>query len=131
MARSILLLWVVLISIQSLYRGLVYTYYVCNKAYIIEHLCENKAQPELKCAGKCHLKNVLQVQARPSEQQEQPFLPSLEEVKLPTLFFQQIARLTALCNAFLVPIPSKSWLDYQFRYAYEPLNGFWQPPRTV
>jgi hypothetical protein len=29
--------------------------YVINYDYIVKELCENKAKPELKCNGKCHL----------------------------------------------------------------------------
>lgn len=131
MARLILLLWVAVISVQSLYKGLVYTYYVCNKAYIIEQLCENKAQPALKCDGKCHLKKVMKVESNTSESKQQPYLPSLEEVKLPPLFFQSIEPLLAFAGRTFFPNNCKTSFDYQFCYAYEPLAGVWHPPRLV
>ena len=33
--------------------------YIINYDYIANELCENKAKPELKCNGKCHLVNEL------------------------------------------------------------------------
>lgn len=33
--------------------------YVINYNYISKELCENKAKPELKCNGKCHLMKEL------------------------------------------------------------------------
>ena len=131
MARILLLLWVVVISAQSLYKGLVYTYYVCNKAYIIEQLCENKAKPALKCDGKCHLKKVMNVKAAPTEDKQQPYLPSLEEVKLPPLFFQNIKPLLAFAGKTLFSVDNKTSFDYAFCYAYEPSFGVWHPPRFI
>lgn len=33
--------------------------YVFNYDYIVKELCENKAKPEMKCNGKCHLMKEL------------------------------------------------------------------------
>lgn len=33
--------------------------YIVNYEYIVAELCENKAKPELKCNGKCHLAKEL------------------------------------------------------------------------
>lgn len=131
MARVVLLLWIVVISVQSLYKGLVYTYYVCNKAYIIEQLCENKATPALKCDGKCHLKKVMNVKVASSEDGQQPYLPLLEEVKSPPLFFQSLKPLLALAKRTFFPVDNKTNFDYQFCYVYEPFLGIWHPPRFI
>ncbi|MFK7798535.1 MAG: hypothetical protein AB8E82_13870 [Aureispira sp.] len=131
MARLLLLLWVVVISIQSLYKGLVYTYYVCNKAYIIEQLCENKAQPALKCEGKCHLKKVMNVHRASTETKQQPYLPNLEEVKLPPLFFQTVEPLLAWIDQTAFSSTGKAIFVYQFDYTYQPLHGVWHPPRLA
>lgn len=131
MARLLLLLWVIIISVQSLYKGLVYTYYVCNKAYIIEQLCENKAKPELKCDGKCHLKKVMNVNAVSTEDKHQPYLPSLEDIKIPSLFFQDITPLLALRGRSTFLTNNKISFDYAFCYAYELLLAVWHPPRFL
>ena len=34
--------------------------YAVNQDYIIENFCVNKAEPELKCDGKCHLKKQIE-----------------------------------------------------------------------
>ncbi|AXG75191.1 hypothetical protein DVK85_00910 [Flavobacterium arcticum] len=40
--------------------------YIVNYDYIANELCENKAEPELKCNGKCHLMKEL---AKASEEE--------------------------------------------------------------
>ncbi len=66
--------------------------YVVNYEYISKVLCENKAKPELKCNGKCHLMKEL---AKASED-EKPINSdkkdnSKQEVEV--LFFQEIKSL--------------------------------------
>lgn len=66
--------------------------YVVNYEYISKVLCENKAKPELKCNGKCHLMKEL---AKASED-EKPINSdkknnSKQEVEV--LFFQDIKSL--------------------------------------
>lgn len=132
MARFINIVWLLLLVVQSLYQGLVYAYYVSNKAYIIEQLCENKAQPELKCDGKCHLRKVLQVEPAPESSEPTPYLPSWEELKLPILFCQVPSSdpsfLTFTTSYWVV---NEALFDYRFDYRYEPSSHHWQPPRAA
>ncbi|MCU4188853.1 hypothetical protein M9Q43_06700 [Flavobacterium sp. HXWNR29] len=63
--------------------------YIINYDYIANELCENKAKPELKCNGKCHLVNEL---AKASED-DKPINSdkknnSKQEIEV--LFFQEI-----------------------------------------
>lgn len=52
--------------------------YLFNKAEIIEKFCINKDKPILKCDGKCHLKDQLELSEAGSE--ESPINPlNLEE----------------------------------------------------
>jgi len=131
MLRALAILWILLITVQSFYQGLIYTYYVLNKDYIVAELCENKAKPALKCDGKCHLKKVLQVSKELNSSEQQPFLPSLEEIKPPILFYEQITfhgldTLTYYMDSFYRATP----FEYAFNYQYKPVFITFQPPRA-
>lgn len=131
MLRALAILWILLISVQSLYQGLIYTYYVLNKDYIVAELCENKAKPELQCDGKCHLKKVLQVSKERKAPEQQPFFPSLEEIKPPVLFYEQSAfhflDTAVYCFGNLY---ERTPFEYAFNYRYTPVFTAFQPPRA-
>lgn len=65
--------------------------YIVNYDYIAKVLCENKAKPELKCNGKCHLMKELAKQA----ENEKPIQNNKKQAALEfeVLFFQEIASL--------------------------------------
>jgi hypothetical protein len=65
--------------------------YIVNYDYIAKVLCENKAKPELKCNGKCHLMKELAKQA----ENEKPIQNNKKQATLEfeVLFFQEIASL--------------------------------------
>ena len=43
----------------QLFNGLVWMSYELNKSEIIQEFCVNKDKPELKCEGKCHMKDMM------------------------------------------------------------------------
>lgn len=65
--------------------------YIVNYDYIAKVLCENKAKPELKCNGKCHLMKEM---AKQSEN-EKPIQNNKKQAtsEFEVLFFQEIASL--------------------------------------
>lgn len=131
MLRALAILWILLISVQSFYQGLIYTYYALNKEYIVAQLCENKAKPELQCAGKCHLKKVLQISKKRQTPEQQPFLPSLEEVKPPVLFYEQIAfHFLDIATYSLDDLQEAILFEYAFNYHYTPTFTAFQPPKA-
>lgn len=131
MLRALAILWILLISVQSFYQGLIYTYYVLNKDYIVAQLCENKAKPELQCDGKCHLKKVLQVSKERKAPDSQPFLPSLEEIKPPVLFYEQLAfHFLDTATHFMDDLYKNALFEYAFDYQYTPVFAAFQPPRA-
>lgn len=131
MLRALAILWILLISVQSFYQGLIYTYYVLNKDYIVAKLCENRAKPELQCDGKCHLKKVLQISKEHTAPEQQPFLPSLEEIKPPVLFYEQVAVhfLDTTMHSF-DNLQENILFEYAFNYQYTPVFTSFQPPRA-
>lgn len=131
MLRALAIFWVVLISVQSFYQGLIYTYYVLNKDYIVAQLCENKAKPALQCDGKCHLKKVLQISKEQNTTEPQPFLPSLEEIKPPILFYEQIAaHFLDAATYYMDNLDEGILFEYAFDYQYVPVFTSFQPPRA-
>jgi hypothetical protein len=131
MLRALAILWILLISVQSFYQGLIYTYYVLNKDYIVAKLCKNRAKPELQCDGKCHLKKVLQISKERSAPEQQPFLPSLEEIKPPVLFYEQVAfHFLDTAMHFFDNLQENILFEYAFNYHYMPVFTSFQPPRA-
>lgn len=131
MLRALAILWVLLISIQSFYQGLIYTYYVLNKDYIVAQLCENKAKPALECDGKCHLRKVLQVSKDRNTQESEPFLPSLEEIKPPVLFCKDVMPLSLRLEAYnVLDFYEDAPFEYLFNYHYTPVFTAFEPPKA-
>lgn len=56
---------------QTFQMGIIEAEFFINRTKIAETLCENKAKPELQCAGKCQLKKELEKKNEP--QSQRPF----------------------------------------------------------
>jgi len=63
--------------------------YEINKKYIAEVLCENKAKPEMKCNGKCHLKKQLKIANDEPDDQSSPIPTHSKTEDLTTLLFER------------------------------------------
>lgn len=73
--------------------------YIVNYEYIVAELCENKAKPELKCNGKCHLAKEL---AKASES-EKPISSNKKNTlhqEIEVLFCNKIEGLNFALNRF-------------------------------
>lgn len=102
--------------------------YIVNYEYISTVLCENKAKPELKCNGKCHLMKEL---AKASEN-EKPINSdkkdnSKQEVEV--LFFQEI--ITQNFNINLGRNKSLINANYSDCYSYLISKTFFHPPTFI
>ena len=51
------ILIILIITVASLHKTIVFAYYEIDKEYIIENLCVNTDEPEMGCEGKCYLMN--------------------------------------------------------------------------
>jgi len=69
------------ILVQSLSQAVIVLHYGLNKDYIIEQFCVNKAKPEIKCNGKCHLNKTLTENTK-DEQQVPKMLKEFSETLL-------------------------------------------------
>lgn len=94
--------------------------YVLNQDFITENFCINKDKPELKCKGKCHMKDML---AQTAEQESEDS-KILLEVMIPVF----------LCEIMLdLPQPAlhkkqQFTVDHVLRDTYE--SWVFQPPRV-
>lgn len=66
--------------------------YAINYEYITKELCENKAQPETGCNGKCHLKKELAEASEDETPISNEKKSSHSEIEI--LFFNDISELT-------------------------------------
>lgn len=56
-------------------------WYLVNKDYVARELCENKARPEMRCNGKCHLAKRLERLEEPSPAPVKQKLPGRHNAK--------------------------------------------------
>ena len=99
--------------------------YEINKKFIAEILCENKAKPEMKCNGKCHLKKQLKVANDEPDEQSSP-IPTYSRVEdLTTVLFE---RALQCLNPILIDKTKAIYIEnYQSIY----LNSIFHPPKIL
>lgn len=130
MRQLLALLFIIIVGVQTVHQGLIYTYYTLNKAYITQHFCENKATPALECNGKCHLKEVLSIASKEKKTEQAP-LSNLEELKAPILFFQALKEPNTIAYKLeQTPAQSKAVFRYSFQYSYQAIQRILQPPQV-
>lgn len=59
MSRLIAIALLFALVLQTGFKVVIYFDYQINKESITQQYCENKAKPEMKCHGKCHLNKLL------------------------------------------------------------------------
>ncbi len=99
-------------------------YYLANKEYIAKVLCINRDKPELKCDGKCQLKEQLEKQDR----QEQKLPVSLKELPETALFLTSSLDLSA--NMIVHPL-CITFPPYSFVLTDELSRSVFHPPQIV
>jgi len=132
MRGLISILLIVIVGVQTVYQGLVYAYYLIDKDFIATNLCENKALPNSTCAGKCHLRDLMQggEKIETSSHQKTPVEQFLE-LKLPIVFLESIdLYLTSIQQACVPSLAIGEWIDrYRFRYQYQAVFKWLDPPQ--
>lgn len=98
--------------------------YVINYEYITKTLCVNKAKPQMRCNGKCHLMKEL---AKAAEAEKPLTSDKKSNAKQPTeeLFFQEI---TPLTPSFFSTEHSQVAATYSNLYGYEFEGAVFHPP---
>ena len=117
---------------QCAYQGLIYFHYTLNKNQITATYCENKAKPQLKCDGKCHLRKMLDVSetVQTDSSSELPPAPNLADLKPILLFFEsfEYQELSFIAKEVMQLHHSQTFW-YQFTYDYQYQNSSFEPPR--
>lgn len=106
---------------NTFYVALTYAYYYIDKDDFIALFCENIDKPELKCDGKCHLKEVVEEQTNTEQ------IPTKEFVFKKITLFLENSGLSVLYTGINVESNSKNYLNL---YKYQNLYEFYHPPKV-
>ncbi|MEN9337011.1 MAG: hypothetical protein RLZZ500_1998 [Bacteroidota bacterium] len=98
--------------------------YGLNYDYIAKVLCENKAKPELKCNGKCHLMKQL-AKASEAEKSDSKDKKNSSKIEWEIPFVNvEIESITVLNRSFTIAeLPS-----YSNQYSFSSESLFFHPP---
>lgn len=98
--------------------------YIIHYDYITKELCENKAKPEMKCNGKCHLMKEL---AKASDN-ENPISQDKKAMhhEFETLFFEKFTSFEIAHLNF--PIQKEVTVKYSNLYFHENTAAIFHPP---
>jgi hypothetical protein len=104
----------------------VYVEFISNRQYILQALCENRADPNSTCQGMCHLKKEIEkverTQDTPIERIQ--FLKSIEFsefIPKPIFFLKNLTE-------SLISIQEEVFLCYRFDYHFTFASSHFKPP---
>lgn len=98
--------------------------YFVNYDYIVSELCENKAKPELKCNGKCHL--VKELASASDNDATNSTNKKVVAQQYEVVYFQEIeAIFFSFCTTeFNMPVLN----SYTTNYSHLGIKGVFRPP---
>ncbi len=96
--------------------------YLARKNFIIENFCINRNKKEMKCNGKCHLKEQVRKEASQSTDNKTPFQPQRERKELTDYMIGQ--KLTARTLPFRILLKASYSMDYSFQF----IPSIFHPP---
>ena len=96
--------------------------YLARKDFIIENFCINRNKKEMKCNGKCHLKEQVRKEASQSSDDKAPFQPQKERRELTDYLIGQ--KLTARTLPFRKLLKAMYSMDYSFQF----IPSIFHPP---
>ena len=105
--------------------------YVINYDYIVKELCENKAKPELKCNGKCHLMKEMAKAAEAETATEKSNSSEKKEnhKNIEVLFYSEIK--TLVSNQNRVQNQNTVIDNYSNLYSYKTSFSIFHPPAVL
>lgn len=122
--RSVCILLLLIIAVQSFNKRLVTISFKLNEQYISSVLCENKNKPEMHCNGRCILAKKLK-QAEENEQKQR----DQNQESTNVLFFCKLHRLK-LANC-LSALQKASFNSFYLRFRPSPsYNDIFKPPQA-
>ncbi|SDY89062.1 hypothetical protein SAMN04488069_11739 [Hymenobacter psychrophilus] len=111
-----------LLLLQTLEQELLVVNYELNQARITARYCVNKARPQLKCNGKCHLAKQLRSAADEDEK-----VPA-GSIRLKFDLVPAPAHLTLTAPRYWPAAPGRYAAPAALRYADAPARGVFRPP---
>lgn len=81
--------FIVIVLFQSMDKLWIIVSFEVHKTYIVQALCINQDKPQLACAGKCHLTQLLDN----AHKQAQKQLPTADHERLESLYAHQLIEL--------------------------------------
>ena len=102
--------------------SLTYAYYIVDQPGFIEQFCKNLDKPEMKCDGKCHLKDV--VEKKTTKEKTPINLIAPEKI---TLFFDNNKNKILVFNSFKKGKHSNRYMNL---YAFNKDLSLDRPPQV-
>jgi hypothetical protein len=99
-----------------------YMEYIVRKDFIIENFCINKDKNEMKCNGKCHLKEQVLEETSRSTEKDLPFPPEEDKNEWRDYLISQ----NPVNRFFLRHIIIKT--DYSLDYTFQYIHSIFHPP---
>jgi hypothetical protein len=99
-----------------------YMEYIVRKDFIIENFCINKDKKEMKCNGKCHLKEQVMEETSRSPKKDLPFPPQENKNEWRDYLMGQ----NPINRLFQLHIIIKT--DYSSDYTFEYIQSIFHPP---
>jgi hypothetical protein len=114
------LLFAVIILFTPVYNAAVWLDYDLNKERITELFCINKAEPESKCLGSCHVKkNLIKQETKTTSSQASSETISLNRVNLYLETLAEIRLVNDKCNN-LAPVTCLLYSDKHIEEIFRP-----------
>lgn len=101
--------------------------YIINYDYIVKELCENKAKPQMKCNGKCHLMKEMAKASQGENPLSSGKKASVHEFE--TLFVQKIDSFE-IAN-FCLTVSKKNNSPYSNLYFHQVVSSVFHPPSFI
>lgn len=100
--------------------------YFINYDYIVTELCENKAKPELKCNGKCHLAKELAKAANNDNPNSSDKKIAAQQYE--TIYFQEIETISFNLHTSKNTLTVPNY--YTNNYHHLAIDGTFHPPTS-
>jgi hypothetical protein len=104
----------------------VYFSFKINQDYIAKNLCENRANPKLKCNGQC----VLMKKLKKAEQEEQKNLPQTLKDKSEVLYYQNVFNPFSYNKDYATQLV-KSIFNYRCQFISSFDADIFHPPQII
>lgn len=124
MRQLTVIIFSIIILIQTCQLSLMYSYYQLNVDYITEQFCVNKSRPEKSCFGQCHINKIAKDSVQKDSEEKAPL--TVKEYNSPVIFLEVLEKL----NDKTIATSNVLNTAFLFLYAYHPKHFIFEPPRV-